>query len=179
MRHVVWFPVLAFLAACSIGGKKIEKDKPGEGAASPASASSASAAGDRVKVALTPLPLEIEVKAGGMGAMDMSMDDKKSVTVDIGDGASLNVSPEERKLAQVKKTYQGDTILFPFKKWEKEDASGAVLQFESDGKKGYMGFTLVEVAGKAYLCKTTGLDGVPSVEVAEKHLTACKTLKQK
>mgnify|MGYP002260516570 CR=1 FL=1 len=35
----------------------------------------------------------------------MSLDDKKSVTVDIGDGASLNVSPEERKLAAVKKSY--------------------------------------------------------------------------
>ncbi|MBI3206866.1 MAG: hypothetical protein HYZ29_35345 [Myxococcales bacterium] len=179
MRYVVGFPVLALLAACSIGGKKIEKDKAAEGATGAAAATPASGAGDLAKVSLAPLPLEIEVKAGGMGAMDMSLDDKKSVTVDIGDGASLNVSPEERKLAQVKKSYQGDTILFPFKKWEKEESNIAVLQFVNDGKKGYIGFTLVEVGGKSYLCKTTGLDGVPSVEVAEKHLAACKTLKAK
>lgn len=179
MRHVVWFPVLALAIGCSIGGKKGEQEKAAasSGAATPAAA--AAGASDLAKVSLAPLPLEIQVKAGGMGAMDMSLDDKKSVTVDIGDGASLNISPEERKLAQVKKSYAGDTVLFPFKKWEKEEGNTAVLQFESDGKKGYIGFSLVEVGGKSYLCKTTGLDGVASVELAEKHLAACKTLSAK
>ncbi|GMV19386.1 MAG: hypothetical protein HS104_18340 [Polyangiaceae bacterium] len=179
MRHVVWFPVLALAIGCSIGGKKSEQEKAAAsgGAATPAAA--AAGASDLAKVSLDPLPLEIQVKAGGMGAMDMSLDDKKSVTVDIGDGASLNISPEERKLAQVKKSYAGDTVLFPFKKWEKEEGNTAVLQFASDGKKGYIGFTLVEVGGKPYLCKTTGLDGVASVELAEKHLAACKTLSAK
>ena len=179
MRHVILFPVMALAIGCSIGGKKSEKDKAGTNAASPAAAAAAPGAEELAKVSLAPLPLEIEVKAGGMGAMDMSLDDKKSVTVDIGDGASLNVSPEDKKLAQVKKGYQNDTVLFPFKKWEKESGDTAVLQFASEGNKGYIGLSLVEVSGKSYLCKTTGLDGVASVELAEKHLAACKTLRAK
>jgi hypothetical protein len=126
-----------------------------------------------------PLPLKIKVKPGGMGKIDMSIGDQKSVTVDIGDGASLNVTPEPKKLAAVKKSYASDTMLFPFKKWEKEEGNSAVLQFSSDGKKGYIGFSLVDVAGKSYLCKTTGLEGVASVELAERHLQTCKTLRAK
>lgn len=179
MRHLIWFPVLALAVGCSISGKKGDKEQAASSGGAATPAATAAGAGELAKVSLAPLPLEIQVKAGGMGAMDMSLDDKKSVTVDIGDGASLNISPEDRKLAQVKKSYAGDTVLFPFKKWEKEEGNTAVLQFASDGKKGYIGFTLVEVGGKSYLCKTTGLDGVASVELAEKHLQACKTLSAK
>ncbi|MFO0567540.1 MAG: hypothetical protein U0263_17915 [Polyangiaceae bacterium] len=179
MRHIVWFPVLVLSVGCSIGSKKSEKSEGQASANGAPAAAAAQGGGDLAEVALDPLPLKIKVKAGGMGAMDMSLDEKKSVTVDIGDGASLNVTAEDKKLAQVKKSYEGDTVLFPFKKWEKQDGNTAVLQFASDGKKGYIGFSLVEVGGKSYLCKTTGLDGVASVEIAEKHLASCKTLTAK
>jgi hypothetical protein len=176
MRNVLWFPVLALAVGCSLGAKKGEKGEPAASGGGSAPPAAAAGGGDQAEVALTPLPLVIKVKAGGMGAMDMSMGEKKSVTVDIGDGASLNISPEERKMAQVKKSYEGDTVLFPFKKWERQGETSAVLQFSNDGKKGYIGFALVDVGGKTYACKTTGLDGVASVELAEKHLEACKTL---
>ncbi|MEZ4222868.1 MAG: hypothetical protein R3B13_18140 [Polyangiaceae bacterium] len=181
MRHAIWFPVLVLATACNLGDKKSGQGTAASGAAATGEAPAAAAAaeGDLTQVSLDPLPLQIKVKAGGMGAMDMSVADKKSVTVDIGGGTSLNIQPEAKKMAEIKKGFEGDTILFPFKKWEKESDDSGVLQFENDGKKGYIGFMLVQVSGQGYLCKTTGLDGVPSVEVAEKNLQACKTLTSK
>jgi hypothetical protein len=181
MRYLIWLPVFVLATACNL-----DKQASGETGASSAAekaGAAAPAAGEEKpevrKVALDPLPLQIEAKPGGMGAMDMSMGDKKSVTVDIGGGASLNIQPTTETLAELKKGYEGDTIMFPFKKWEKEEANRAVLQFESEGKQGYIGFALLEVGKKAYVCKTTGLDGVASVELAEKHLEVCKTVSAK
>ncbi|MBI5534195.1 MAG: hypothetical protein HY898_15840 [Deltaproteobacteria bacterium] len=143
--------------------------------------SSTAAAGDLVDVDLKPIPLTIRVPKGGMGAMDMSIGDKKSMTVDIGDGASLNVQEmAEKDFAQLKAGFKGDKILFPFKKFAKEEASSFVVEFEGEGKKvGYIGVTMKEIAGKKYVCKTTGLDGVKTAELAEKELKVCDTLKAK
>jgi hypothetical protein len=136
--------------------------------------------GDMVDVDLTPLPLTMRVPKGGMGAMDMTMGDDKSVTVDIGGGASLNVQPlADGGLASVKKTFQQDTILHPFKRFVKEDANGFVMEFEVDGKNGFVGVKVADVGGTKYICKTTGLDGVKTPELAEKHLASCGQLKGK
>ncbi len=180
MRHMTWFPVLVLATACNLGNKKAGGGEAA-GSASPQAAAPAAAAGegDLAQVPLSPLPLQIKVKSGGMGAMDMSAAGKQSVTVDIGDGASLNIQPADEKFDAVKKGYEKDTMLFPFKKWEKESDNLAILQFENEGKKGYIGLMQVDVGGKSYVCKTTGLDGVPSVDVAEKNLGACKTLSSK
>jgi hypothetical protein len=154
----------------------------GGGSGSPAGGTAAGNAGggDKlVAVDLKPLPLQIKVAPGGLGAMDMSMGEAKSVTVDIGGGASLNVSQADKDFAALKKSYQGDTVLFPFKKWAKEAPTTAILEFTNDGKSGFIGFTLKEIGGKKYVCKTTGLEGVPSVDVAEKHLETCNTLAAK
>lgn len=140
---------------------------------SPASVPAKEAKSALVSVALDPLPLKITVAPGGLGAMDMSMGDKKSVTVDIGDGASLNISEESKDLAALKKSYQDDTVLFPFKKWVKQEGNLAIEQFDSSGKAGYLGFVLIEIGGKKYQCKTTGLEGVASAEAAAKNLEAC------
>lgn len=152
----------------------------GGGSGAPAGAGSAAGnagGGDKlVAVELKPLPLKVQVPPGGMGAMDMSIGEVKSVTVDIGGGASLNVSEADKDFAGIKKSYQGDTVLFPFKKWAKEGPSMAILEFTNEGKSGFIGFTLKEVGGKKYVCKTTGLEGVPSADVAEKHLKTCDTL---
>lgn len=126
-----------------------------------------------VSVALDPLPLKIKVAPGGLGAMDMSMGDKKSVTVDIGDGASLNISEETKDLAAIKKSYQGDSVLFPFKKWVKQEGNLAIEQFDASGKAAFLGFVLLELGGKKYQCKTTGLEGVASAEAAAKNLEVC------
>ena len=115
----------------------------------------------------------IEVPPGGMGAMDMSMGDNKSVTVDIGGGASLNVSEEAKSFAEVKKTFQNDSVLFPFKKWSKEEGNTAIVQFENEGKTGFIGLSYMEIGGKKYLCKTTGLEGVATADLAAKHLGFC------
>ncbi len=178
MRQLIWFPLMAFVVGCNIGGKA-EKSRAASGAGSAGPATAGTAAADTAEVALTPLPLVIKVKSGGMGAMDMTMGDKQSVTVDIGDGASINISSEDRDLSAIKKSYQDDTALFPFKKWEKEQGNLAILNFESDGKRGYQGFSLLSIGGKSYLCKTTGLDGQPSVEVVSQHLEACKNVRAK
>ena len=178
MRHILWFPVLVLSVGCNLGGKKSGGGQASASAAAPAAAPAAGG-GDLAKVNLDPLPLTIQVKKGGMGAMDMSVADKKSVTVDVGGGASINIRPESEKLPAIKKEYEKDTIMFPFKKWEKEAGNLAIMQFENEGKKGYIGIMLVDVGGKGYRCKTTGLDGVKSVELAEKHLEACKTLAAK
>ncbi|MBL8715645.1 MAG: hypothetical protein JNL79_06595 [Myxococcales bacterium] len=127
-------------------------------------------------VDLAPLPLTIDVK-GGIGAMDMSIGKSHSVTVDTGDDASVNVSDAEFSFTELKESYEKDTILFPFKKWEKQDKKTAILQFANEGKKGYIGLMAVEVGGKKYFCKTTGLDGMPSVDAAQKSLDWCKNLK--
>ncbi len=135
---------------------------------------------DMADVDLAPLPLTLSVPKNGMGAMDMSIGDDKSVTVDIGDGASLNIQPLPKGgLEELKKGYKADTILHPFKRFAKEDPSGFIVEFESDGKTGFVGVRSQDVSGTKYVCKTTGLDGVKSVETAERHLTVCATLKSK
>ena len=116
-----------------------------------------------------------------MGAMDMTIGDKKSVTVDIGEG-SLNVQEmAEKDLAQLKTGFKSDKILFPFKKFAKEEGNMFVVEFEPEGKKapGYIGVTMKELGGKKYVCKTTGLEGVKSAADAEKQLKACDTLHAK
>lgn len=161
-------------AAANASDDKPATTKAGE--AKPA----ADKGGDMVDVDLTPLPLTMRVPKGGMGAMDMTMGNDKSVTVDIGGGASLNVQPlAEGGLAAVKKTFQQDTILHPFKRFAKEDANGFVVEFEVDGKNGFVGVKVQDVAGTKYVCKTTGLDGVKTPELAEQHLASCGQLKGK
>jgi hypothetical protein len=160
-----WTMVLALAGMVVVGcGKKSGSD------------GAASALAD---VDLAPLPLKIKVPQGGMGAMDMSLGDAKSVTVDIGGsslGGALNISPEDGDFASVKKQYEGDTVLFPFKSWVKSDATSAVEQFVSDGKTGYIGLSYKTIGGKNYVCKTTGIDGVKDADTATANLKYCDNL---
>jgi hypothetical protein len=144
-------------------------------------AATSAAASDMTDVDLKPLPLSIHVPKGGMGAMDMSLGDKKSMTVDIGDGVSLNIQEmAEKDFAHLKATFKGDKILFPFKKFAKEDTSSFIVEFEGEGKKvGFVGVSMKDIAGKKYVCKTTGLDGVKTADLAESQLKTCDTLKAK
>jgi hypothetical protein len=179
MRQFV-FALALVTAACS--NKSTDSSSPGStGAVNDTKASqTAAAADDLADVDLKPLPLSIRVPKGGMGAMDMSMGDKKSLTVDIGEGA-LNVQQMvEKDLAELKKGYKADKILFPFKKFAKEDAASFIVEFETDAKKpGFIGVTVKDIGGKKYVCKTTGLEGLKTVEIAEKHLKSCDSLKAK
>ncbi|MDI1476286.1 hypothetical protein [Polyangium sp. y55x31] len=184
MRKLVVVMALLAVAGCNSNKGEEAAAKPaGSGAPAAKGAAEApkgEAKGELVDVELTPMPLKIKVRSGGMGAMDMSLDDQhKSATVDIGDGASLNVSEAKDDFAALKKGFEGDTVLFPFKKWAKEGPNMAIVQFENAGKTGYIGFMLKEIGGKKYVCKTTGMDGVPSAEVAEKNLKPCETLAAK
>lgn len=173
MRKMTFAVVAMMVAGCGNSGDGGGSGKPGSGAP-------ASGGGDGlVAVELLPMPLKIKVAPGGLGAMDMSIGEAKSVTVDIGGGESLNVSEAEKDFAAVKKQYEGDTILFPFKKWVKQDAAMGVLQFENEGKAGFIGMTLKTIGAKKYVCKTTGLAGVASAEAAEKLLKTCDTLAAK
>jgi hypothetical protein len=176
MRFVPFFAIALLAAACCKGSDN-PSSAPSASAGSPPSAVKPAKAGDGlVDVDLKPLALKIRVPAGGMGAMDMSIGDEKSVTVDIGDGSSLNISEAHGDFASVKKSYKADTILFPFKKWVREEPNLAIEQFENDGKVGYIGIAFKEIGGKKYVCKTTGLEGVPSEDVAARHLKFCDNL---
>jgi hypothetical protein len=174
--------LLIFGAALSaFAGCNLSKSAEAKGD-SPAAADKAApepAGNARVSVDLTPLPLQAKVAPGGTGAMDMSMDDRKSVTLDIGGGKSLNVSETGDDFATVKQSYENDKIMFPFKKWAKEEASLAIVQFDNEGKTGFIGFTLKQIGGKSYVCKTTGLDGVASAEEAATQLQICDSLSAK
>lgn len=175
---------LAFVATGCCNSSKASDSSPStaaSGAQETKTPASTPAAGDMTDVDLKPIPLTIHVPKGGMGAMDMSLGDKKSMTVDIGDGVSLNVQEmAEKDFNHLKATFKGDKILFPFKKFAKEEASSFIVEFEGEGKKiGYVGVSMKEIAGKKYVCKTTGLDGVKTAELAEKQLKTCDTLKAK
>lgn len=129
-------------------------------------------------VTLSPLPLTMKIPPGGVGVMDLSVAELKSATVDVGSG-SLNVSEATEDFAAIKKSYQNDKILFPFKKWVKDEPQKAILEFETEGKKGYIGLVGKEVGGKKYVCKTTGLEGVATPELAETNLKFCESLAPK
>lgn len=163
------------LAACDKG----KTDDPAAGGSVKANSAAPAADSDSKEVILDPLPLKAVVPKSSMGAMDMSIADNQSVTLDVGEGASLNIQPAKEDFATTKKGYEGDTILFPFKKWVKDEANLAIFEFENDGKKGYVGFQRIEVGGKAYYCKTTGMNGQPSADEAAKHLKHCADIKAK
>jgi hypothetical protein len=180
MKIALVIALCAPLAAACCNSKE-SSSAPSSSAETKSNPTAPSADSKTTDVDLKPLPLTIRVPKDGMGAMDMSVGDKKSVTVDIGEGESLNIQPmTEKDINEVKKGFKSDTILFPFKKFAREDANGFVVQFEADGKKvGFIGVAIKEVGGKKYVCKTTGLEGVKSVEAADKNLKACDNLKAK
>ncbi|MCA9641498.1 MAG: hypothetical protein H6718_20650 [Polyangiaceae bacterium] len=176
MRKLIPILALLSLAACDKGKAD---DSATSGSVKANTAAAPAADSDSKEVNLDPLPLKAMVPKSSMGAMDMSVADNQSVTLDVGGGASLNIQPAKEDFAATKKGYEGDTILFPFKKWVKDEANLAILEFENDGKKGYIGFQRIEVGGKAYYCKTTGMNGQPSADDAEKHLKHCADIKAK
>jgi hypothetical protein len=110
--------------------------------------------------------------------MDKTMDDRKSVGVSYDAiSAGLNVAePREKSFDEVKKGVKADTVMFPFKKWVKEDAKQAIAEFSDDGKVGYIAYAWKEVAGKPYLCHSAGLAGVKTTADAEKVLAICDSL---
>ncbi|MGE3668318.1 MAG: hypothetical protein AB7K71_01610 [Polyangiaceae bacterium] len=179
MRKLI--PILALLSLASLAAcdKGKSDDSSAAGSVKANAASAPAADSDSKEVSLDPLPLKAMVPKSSMGAMDMSIADNQSVTLDVGEGASLNIQPAKEDFAATKKGYEGDTVLFPFKKWVKDEANLAIFEFENDGKKGYIGFQRIEVGGKAYYCKTTGMNGQPSADEAAKHLKHCADIKAK
>jgi len=178
MRRILVVITSVALAACQNLGSSDSggASKPGAPTAAPAAAPSDGLA----DVDLAPLPLTIRVPKGGGGAFDMTIGDKKSVTVDIGEGGAMNIQEMvEKSLAELKDGYKKDTILLPFKKAVKEDATSFVFEVAPDGKQGFVGVTVKEIAGKKYVCKTTGLNGVKTAEIAAKNLEFCNSLKAK
>ena len=178
MRRIVGLFVV-FLCACQTG--KASDGKPaGSAAAASGVAPAAAAADDLTEVDLKPAPLSIRVPQGGMGTMDMSMGDKKSVTIDIGSG-SLNIQEMvEKDVAELKHGFKVDKVLFPFKRFVKEEGNKFIVEIEPEAKTlGYIGVNVKEIGGKKWICKTTGLQGVKSADAAEKNLAFCDSLKAK
>jgi len=182
MSNRIWIIAASFVALVGCQGSEGGSAKPAGSAAAatpPAAAAPEAAKDGMVDVDLSPLDVKIKVAAGGKGTMDKSRDGKKLVMVDVGGDAGINVEETTEDLAAIKKKFEEDKTLYPFKKWEKEEASLAVLQFEVDGKAGYIGVSLKDVGGKKYRCQTTGMDGVASVDLAVKQLSACDSLSAK
>jgi len=84
-----------------------------------------------------------------MGAVDMS----------IGDGSSPNISEAHGDFASVEKTYKANTILFPSKKWVREEPNLAIEQFENDGKVGYIGIAFKESVARSTRARPQGCKG--------------------
>ncbi len=184
MKHVriasLSLVVLA-LVACSKEGK--DDAKP-EGKAAPTGASTVTGATQPAtattkKVSLAPLPLEVVMPASEAAlTMDKTMDDHKSVGVSYDEiNAGLNVSePREKSFADVKKSIKGDTVMFPFKKWVKDEPTRAVAEFAVDGKTGYLAYAWKEIGGKPYLCQSSGLAGLKTPAEADKIFALCDSL---
>lgn len=177
-RHGLGLVLGIAITAGACGGSDEEAAQEAQSAVEALAAAVAAAepANQQREVSLAPLPLEIEVPGDSMGAMDMSIGDRQSVTVDIGNGRSLNITVAEGPLAQIKQGIAEDTIMFPFRSWEREEGNTAVYGFTSEGNTRYHGFTLRDIGGQSYLCKTTGLDGLASVDEVNQALQSCQNL---
>ncbi len=133
----------------------------------------------RKTVSLAPLPLQLVLPAGEAGlTMDKSMGDHKSVGVSYDAiSAGVNVSePADKTFAEVKKGLKGDTVVFPFKRFVKDEPTRVVSEFAVDGTTGYLAYAWKEVSGKPYLCQSAGLSGLKTPEDAEKIFAVCDTL---
>jgi outer membrane murein-binding lipoprotein Lpp len=133
-------------------------------------------------VSLAPLPLKIVMPSSETAeTMDKSMDDHKSVGVSY-DAifAGINVAePREKNFDAVKKSVKGDTVMFPFKKWVKDEPKQVIAEFSDGGKTGYLAYAWREVGGKPYVCQSAGMAGLKTVEDAEKVLKVCDSLAAK
>ncbi len=93
-KSMVFVGIGAIALAIACGSDDDDSNGGGGGTAgsgaSAGSKSTTAKGGALTDVGLSPLPLTMRVPKGGMGAMNMTIGDRKSVTVDIGDG-SLNV----------------------------------------------------------------------------------------
>jgi hypothetical protein len=129
-------------------------------------------------VSLAPLPLKVKMPGSEAGTtMDKSNGGRKSVGVTYDEVQSgFNVSePTEKTFDEVKKRVVADAI-YPFKRWVSEGANQAVEEFEFKGAKGYVAWSWREVAGKPYVCQSTGMSGLKTPELAQKVIKVCETL---
>lgn len=172
MRRSVW---LVFFGLCACGSSS----DPSDGGATPAVTAAIVKGEVLVEVELAPLPLRISVPPGGRGAIDMSTGNRKASTVDAGSGQSLHVHETAEPLAVLKKQVEEDAQRLRFKSWAKEGKDTAIAEVDVQGKTGFLGLATKEVAGRRYVCKTTGLDGVKSLEAAEKVLALCEGISAK
>ncbi|MFO0615445.1 MAG: hypothetical protein U0414_22825 [Polyangiaceae bacterium] len=175
-----WVVVFAVLAGCgdSGGGNKAPSATP-----SSATASAAPKPAELVDVDLAPIPLKLKAEKGANVGYKTPNDDFKMIRVDLPNGHGVAVEDisngAQNTFALQKEKREGDKALFPFKKWEKEAADRAILQFEKNGTTGYYGFVSKEIGGKRYVCATSGMSGRPTVAEVEQDFGICDTLAAK
>jgi hypothetical protein len=138
---------------------------------------------ETITVDLSPMPLTIKGEKGTSVGHRSPNDDFKMVRVDFPDQKSLALEDvtagAQNTFALQKDKREGDRVLFPLKKWEKEEADRAIWRFEKAGKTGYNGFVFKVVAGRQYVCVASGLAGLPSVAEVEQLLKRCDSLAAK
>lgn len=144
-----------------------------------ASQSAAPASGD---VDLTPLPL----KAALAGASSKPLDDRQVVITNAELPEGINVSiPKEKTFDDVKKGIKAEKTIFTFSKMVEESATSAIAEVKAGGlmggaeKTAFVTFVWKEIGGKPYLCKSSGLDGLKSLDDAKRFVKACDAVTAK
>ncbi len=150
--------------------------------AKPAPTASQSAAAARAEVDLAPLPL----KAALAGASSKPLDDRQVVITNAELPEGLNVSiPKEKTFDDVKKGIKAEKTLFTFMKWTDDSPTSVIAEVKAGGlfggqeKTAYVTFAWKEIGGKPYLCKSSGLEGLKSVDDAKRFVKACDALSAK
>jgi hypothetical protein len=153
----------------------VESSKP----APKASQQPTSAAAD---ADLAPLPL----KASLPGVNVKKMDEKSVIISNAELPEGLNVgTPKEKSFDDVKKSVKAEKTIFTFTKWVEESATSAIAEVKAGGlmggeeKTAFVTFVWKEIGGQPYLCKSSGLNGLKSVDDAKRFVKACDALAAK
>ena len=156
-------------------GSSVESSKPAPKASQqPTSAST--------EADLAPLPL----KASLPGANVKKMDEKSVLITNADVPEGLNVgTPKEKTFKDVKNSVKAEKTIFTFTKWVEESETSAIAEVKAGGimggeeKTAYVTFVWKEIGGQPYLCKSSGLAGLKSVDDAKRFVKTCDALAAK
>jgi hypothetical protein len=156
-------------------GSTVESSKPAPKASE--QPTSAAAEAD-----LAPLPL----KASLPGVNVKKMDEKSVLITNAELPEGLNIGkPKEKTFDDVKKSVKAEKTIFTFTKWVEESGTSAIAEVKAGGlmggeeKTAYFTFAWKEIGGQPYLCKSSGLNGLKSIDDAKRFVKACDAIAAK
>lgn len=131
---------------------------------------------------LAPLPLKASLPGANVKKMD-----EKSVLVtsaELPEGVNVG-TPKEKSFDDVKKSVKAEKTIFTFTKWVEESATSGIAEVKAGGlmggeeKTAYFTFAWKEIGGQPYLCKSSGLNGLKTIDDAKRFVKACDALAAK